>query len=102
MASWLGLLAGCANLLLLFLGKLDLQSANVLLQTVQIGSAWNWEDVISLSHEPRESKLTRRCVLLLGDGSDGVDELQVLREILGRGQYFSLSSVRFDLVLPLC
>lgn len=40
------------------------------------------EDVISLSQEPSEGKLTGSDVLLLGELFDLVDNLQVLGEVL--------------------
>jgi hypothetical protein len=43
------------------------------------------EDVISLSQEPSEGKLTGSDVLLLGEMFDLVDDLQVFGEVLWEG-----------------
>lgn len=48
-------------------------------------SPGNGEDVISLSQEPSEGKLTGSNVLLLGELFDLVDDLEVLGEVLWEG-----------------
>lgn len=82
MSSNLSSLTGFADFVLLLLGQLDLERINILLEPTQVGGARNWNDVVSLSHQPCEGQLRRRGILLLGDRGDLIDECEVLGEVL--------------------
>lgn len=80
--SDLSSLARFANLMLLFLGQLDLERIDILLEPCEVGGAWDRDDVVSLRHQPSESELRRCCILLLGNRGDLVHELEILGEVL--------------------
>jgi len=78
----LGGLAGLANLLFLVLAQLEVESAQVLIESLQIGRTWDREEVFALSKNPGKRKLTRCAAFALGNLTDAVDKLQVLGEVL--------------------
>lgn len=82
MASDLSSLTCFANLMFFLLAQLDLERIDVLLESAEVGGAWDWDDIITLRHQPCEGQLRRRGILLLGDRSDLVNELEVLGEVL--------------------
>lgn len=75
-------LARLADHLLLLVRHLDVERTEVLLDTVQLRTPRDGEDVVTLRHQPRERQLAGRDALRLRDRGDFVDKLEVLGEVL--------------------
>merc|ERR1711939_548697 len=73
---------GLANLLFLVLAQLEVESAQVLFKSLQVGCAWDREEVFALSKNPGKRELAGRAAFALGNLADAVDKLQVLGEVL--------------------
>lgn len=77
-------LDGVPNLPLLRVRQHDVQSSQILLQILDLSGAWDRDDILPLGQQPSERQLGGGAALLLGQPGEDSDELQVLREVLGR------------------
>lgn len=66
-----------------FLGRqAHLQGTNIFLEILDLRRAGNGEDIITLSQQPCQRQLARRDALLLSNFAEGIDDLEVEREVL--------------------
>jgi hypothetical protein len=86
-------MASLSDLRLIFLVQLDLQGADILLNTSEGSRARDGEEVISLRQNPGQSQLTGGAVLRLRNFGDAVNELEILGEVLRREAWCELAEV---------
>lgn len=74
---------GVPNMLVVFGGDLDANSAQVLLQVLGCLRARVGEEIRSLGHDPSEDDLGRGGAFLGCQLLEDLDQVQILREVLG-------------------
>ena len=67
-----------------------------------LGSAWNGDDVLALSQEPRESDLARRRVVFFADLLQAVGQLEDVREVLFRVTRYLSAEVTLLEIIRAC